>query len=239
MRAFVRGVALSLATVVASGSGALAETPFAAVVEDISAPSTSIQFMDYVKKGQMIVLGPTGTVTLGYFQSCMQETITGGVAIIGKERSTVSGGFVEREEVECDNSILDSMGSTAQSGYSAQTADIGGRRRTKDSAVVLMRGLTVGPGEKKASAPQHRIFGLSPVFKLSMSAAEVRISRIDGTEAERTVAVRGKHVDLAKLKIALKPGLYSAQAGGAAVQFRVDLTAKPGRTPILSRLIRL
>lgn len=239
MREFVRGAALSLVATIACASGAMAETPFAAVVEDIDAPSTSIQFMDYVKKGQMIVLGPNGSVTLGYFQSCMQETITGGVAIIGKERSSVSGGLVEREEVECDNSILDSFGSTAQTGYSAQTADIGGRRRTKDSAVVLMRSLTVGSEKKKASSPQHRIYGLSPVFKLSKSATQIRISRIDGSESDRTVAVRGKHVDLAKLKIALKPGLYSASAGGASIQFRVDLSAKPGRTSILSRLIRL
>lgn len=239
MREFARGVALSLVAAVAYASAAAAEPQFSAVVEDIEAPSSTIQFMDYVKKGQMIVLGPTGTVTLGYFRSCMQETITGGVAIIGSRQSTVSGGTVDRREVECDTSMLDSGGSVYGSAGGQTHASIGGERRTKDSAVVLMRSLAPMPEKKAMAEPRQRIYGLSPVFKLSQAATEIRISRIDGADPDVTLNVQGKNVDLAKMKVALRPGAYTATAGGKSIDFQVDLTAKPGRTPILGRLLRL
>lgn len=239
MREFARGVALSLVAAVAFASAATAEPQFSAVVEDIEAPSSTIQFMDYVKKGQMIVLGPAGTITLGYFRSCMQETITGGVAIIGSRRSTVSGGTVDRQEVECDTSMLDSGGSVYGSAGGQLQASIGGERRTKDSAVVLMRSLAPMPQKKAKAEPRQRIFGLSPVFKLSQAVTEIRISRMDGADPDVTLNVQGKHIDLARMKVALRPGAYTATAGGKSIDFQVDLAAKPGRTPILGRLLRL
>ena len=49
-----------------------------AIVETLAAEGTGLQFMDYVEEGQVIELGPAGTITLGYLASCHQEQIRGG-----------------------------------------------------------------------------------------------------------------------------------------------------------------
>src|SRR5262249_19597176 len=80
---------------------ALAEPPVA-IVEDVQGKVDGVEFMDYVAPGKIIKLGPKGSVVLGYLKSCWRETITGGVAQVGPEQSTVQLGEVQRVKVPCD-----------------------------------------------------------------------------------------------------------------------------------------
>ena len=88
-----------------------------AVVEGLTG-SSSVGFMDYLKTGQVIRLGPRDTLVLTYMTSCVRETITGGTVIIGTDSSEVQSGEVVRVRAQCggDKFVL----------TSAQTA-IGGR----------------------------------------------------------------------------------------------------------------
>ncbi len=77
-----------------------------AIIEAIQAPGTGLQFMDFVELGQIIELGRTGKLVLGYFRSCWQEEISGGTIRIGEDESVVEHGQVMRTRVECDGGRL-------------------------------------------------------------------------------------------------------------------------------------
>lgn len=232
MGQLLQRTALMAVACVALASGAMATSPITAIVEDIQAPATNLQFMDYVSRGQVIVVGEKGTITLSYFESCLHETIVGGFVIVGASQSKVSGGMVERTKVDCDRGTLVPAGSSPETAANATT------QRSDDSAALLMRSL--GPGKKAGGGkPMKKIFGLSPVFKLSWEVEEIRIT--DGLipPTEIVVSVSGRHADLTQRKIVLKPGrAYTARAADDTIMFYVDPSAKPGRVPLLSRLLR-
>jgi len=54
----------------------------AAIVEDASG-SLTVGLFDVLKEGDEVDLGESSTLTLGYFSSCISETITGGRVIVG------------------------------------------------------------------------------------------------------------------------------------------------------------
>lgn len=229
MGQFPRRTALSILASTALASGATAGSPITAIVEDVQAPATSLRFMDYVNRGQVIIVGSKGRITLSYFKSCLRETIVGGHAIVGDSRSKVSGGTVERTKVDCDRGTLDPAGSATESASKGATP-----RRADGTAALLVRSL----GSPKKTRPGKRIFGLSPVFRMTDAVKVIRITSAD-PKAEFTVAVSGRHVDLAERKIILKPGAtYTAKTAKGSIVFHVDPSAKPGRVPILSRLLR-
>lgn len=69
-----------------------------ALVEDIEAAGSELSFMDYVEPGDVVTLAAGEQLVLGYFASCIQETITGGTVTIGMKASTVAGGTVRKVE---------------------------------------------------------------------------------------------------------------------------------------------
>ena len=74
-----------------------------ALVEKASGDSSGVEFMEYVHRGQVISLASSDTIVLGYLQSCVRETITGGVVTIGASQSEVQAGTVSRAPVQCDS----------------------------------------------------------------------------------------------------------------------------------------
>jgi hypothetical protein len=58
--------------------------------------------MDYVRVGQIIRLGPYGTIVLIYKDSCVRELITGGIVTVGTEHSYVRSGEIRRLGSQCD-----------------------------------------------------------------------------------------------------------------------------------------
>ena len=87
------------------GQTARTQSPVA-IVEDVSVTVSGVELLEYVNRGHTIKLGAGGTLVLGYLNSCVRETINGGSVTVGKEQSTIQGGKVSRERVECDGGKL-------------------------------------------------------------------------------------------------------------------------------------
>ena len=188
-----------------------------AIVEEVSSPGAGIQFMDYVDQGQVIRLGAKGELILGYLPSCLRETIRGGTVTIGPKKSTVLGGKVTRERVECDGGALELT--TAQAG--------------KAGVMVFRKALDAGIPE-----PAYTIYGSSPIVRAPQGVKVIVIERLDRPKGVLRFEVSGRFIDLSKLGISLKPrGLYQALAGQHKVVFKVDAYARPGAEPLISRLI--
>jgi hypothetical protein len=93
-----------LAAIASIGISAVANSAVAqvAVVEDVKSKTANVEFMDYVSAGKIIKLGTGERLVLGYLESCVREVITGGVVMVGAERSEVTLGEVQRTQVPCD-----------------------------------------------------------------------------------------------------------------------------------------
>ncbi len=199
-------------------SAAVAETP-SAIVEDVNASGAGVAFMDYVAAGRVIRLGAKGTLTLGYLRSCLRETITGGKVTVGSEQSKVAGAKLVRERIECDGTKL--LLTPAQAAKSMG---------------AVFRAPPPGGGLPQ---PQFTLYGASPVISLSRPTGTVVLERLDMPAQALTIPVEGGFADLAVLKKSLKPGgIYQARDGNFAVVFKVDPFARPGRGPLVGRLIR-
>jgi hypothetical protein len=213
---------------VATRAAEPAGTDPVALVEEISGKTGGIGFLDYLPVGKVLKLGSADRVVIGYLQSCMRETITGGTVTIGAEESAIVGGAVTREKVQCD----------------------GGRLRLKaeqaaKSGVVVFR---KGPGKvERPAAPaiEQILYGVSPLLDLP-GGGRIVVERIDvpgerlEIEIGKAQLQRGKFYDFAKAGKALTPGgTYRVEAGGRSVLVKIDPLAAAGSEPIAGRLIRL
>jgi hypothetical protein len=98
----VRLAALVLVGAVAVASAAAADPVDVALVENLTGHSPGVEYMDYVRAGQVIRLAPHQTIELSYMSSCLRETITGGTITVGTDRSEVQSGQVRRTKGECE-----------------------------------------------------------------------------------------------------------------------------------------
>ncbi len=211
-------LAASIGLIYSPGAGA--QSP-SAIVEDVNASGAGVAFMDYVEAGRIIRLGAKGTLTLGYLRSCLRETITGGKVTVGTEQSKVAGAKLVRERIECDGTKL--LLTPAQAAKSMG---------------AVFRAPPPGPASGFPQ-PQFTLYGASPVISLSTPSGTVVLERLDMPDQALTIAVEGGFADLAVLKKSLKPGgIYQARDGKFAVVFKVDPFARPGRGPLVGRLIR-
>jgi len=72
-------------------------------VEQVTGSPPGVEFMDYVRAGQIIRLGPQQSIVLAYVRSCLRETITGpGTVTIGTDRSDVQSAEVRRTQGQCN-----------------------------------------------------------------------------------------------------------------------------------------
>jgi hypothetical protein len=219
----MKNVFAAIVGLVGFAGAAAAQTPVA-VVEDVQGKVTGVEFMDYVAPGNVIKLGPTGMVTLGYMKSCVRETITGlGTVIVGTEESMVHLSDVKSGKVHCDSS------------HSQLDWEVG------ESAASVVRTMD---GEASKS-PRLTLYGQSPVVatnglgKLVVERLDVKGERYD-VDLTAASVMRGKFYDFAKTGTTLTPrGIYAVSLGSRRTVFLVDRDAKPGRTPIIGRLVRL
>jgi hypothetical protein len=93
---------LAIAGAVAFASAAAADPMEVALVENLTGNSPDVEFMDYVRTGQVIRLGSHQTIVLSYMSSCLRETITGGTVTVGTGWSEVQSGEVRRAKGPCD-----------------------------------------------------------------------------------------------------------------------------------------
>lgn len=208
------GTKLSVAAIALTfGMSAASAGEPVAIVETLAAEGTGLRFMDYVEEGQVIDLGPSGTITLGFLTSCRLEKIRGGRIVVGREQSTVENGEVRRERVDCDGGAIK---------LSAGEAD--------KSAVMVFR---------KPPRQRLTLYGVSPVVLLSGAGGSVTIERLDTPGARLRLTVEGRFVDLAGSGTTLVPGaIYRATVGDVALEFQIDPRARPGPSPVVGRLLR-
>lgn len=206
-------------------SPACAETP-AAIVEDVQGKVDGIAFMDYVAPGKIIKLGPKATITLSYLKSCLRETISEGVVLVGTEQSTVQLGEVQRVKVPCD-------------AKAAQLSE----REANQSAATTFR--TMRSDGTAAPSRLPTLYGVAPLVQ-ARSGNTLVIERTDGKEPSISVALKndvmigGRFYDFAKAGKTLTPGgSYLATLGAKRYAFQVDAGASTSSTPIIGRLLRL
>jgi len=218
--------AIAFTALLAIAAPALAQAPVA-LVEDVKGSPPGVELMDYVSAGNIIRLGPSDTIVLGYLKSCQRETISGATVTVGTEQSDVQGGTVNREKTACDG------------GKMELTVEL-----SKGGAMVLRDAPKTATPSPLSLRPQFMLYGLSPVVELKTGAAVV-IERVDqpGERYELTSdgrKLRGSFYDFADdNKTLVRAGVYRATMGRVQVLFQVDLNAQPGRAPLAGRLLRL
>lgn len=199
------------------GQTASAGSPVA-IVEDVSESVTGIEFMEYVESGRNIKLGAKGMLILGYLRSCVRETINGGSVMVGKEQSTVQGGKVSRERVECDGGKLQLT-----------------LEQASKSAVIVFR---KAPRSKKAN-PANKLYGTAPLIRAQKGVREISIQRIDRPGKSIRYAVVNRIVDLAaKGENLERRGVYRVRSGKRQVVVLIDANATSGAGPLVGRLIK-
>src|SRR5262245_9808885 len=94
---------LLAATALMGSTGAAVAEPPVALVEELQGKVTGAEFMDYVTPGQVIKIGPGGSIVLSYLKTCRRETISGiGTVIVGKDASKVHLSDMKDETIACD-----------------------------------------------------------------------------------------------------------------------------------------
>lgn len=215
-----RMIPLVFAALLIAPSGVHAAGGISAIVEQVAGPDAGVQQMDLLEEGQVIKLGPGGSITIGYLRSCVREIIVGGEVTIGLEGSKVKDGLRRKEEVDCDAGQVVRL--------SKQSDDVAG--------AVFRKG---NFDRKPLPKPDWVSFGTSPFVRLSQETKTVRIERLDKIEDTITVPVKGDWVDLKAQGIKLEPsGVYAMSGGAKPFIVKVSPLAEPG-APVLSRLVVL
>ena len=177
--------------------------------------------MDYLIPGDVIALGKTGRLTLGYLNSCNRETILGGTVTVGARRSTIKHGKITRNRVECD-----AGGKVADS-----------KLRQKSAVLVLRR--PAGPPSSAQQRPTVTIYSTTPIIRLSQDTGHVRLDRIDQSGPSMEFPGSGKFIDLADHGGALQPGgIYALKSGDRSLIFKVDAFAGAEAKSVIERLLR-
>ena len=118
---------------------------------------------------------------LGYLHFCIQETITGGVVVVGEEQSTVTGGMVERRTVECDG------------GNFQLTSD-----QSERAGVAVMR---KSEGGVEVALTVH---GVSPHFRIDGESDALELERLNRPQQVLKFETAANGVNLAELGVSLK-----------------------------------
>lgn len=183
-----------------------------AIVEEAS-DDAPIDVFDYLLKGDKLVLPNGATVVIGYMSSCRRETVKGGEVIIGEEASSIEGGIVEFEIVDCDGGQVDLS-----------------TREAAASGVVVFR----GSGE-----PDVTLYSATPAFTFldTSTASDLEIVRIDRPGDILRVPVRARSLDFLSSGDTLAPGgIYEARFGESVRRFDIVVYAGLGG-PLVGRLV--
>jgi hypothetical protein len=188
----------------------------AAIVEDASV-SLKVGLFDVLKEGDEVDLGELGTVTLGYFSSCVSETITGGRVIVGSEQSEVFDGDVARTTVECDGgNVILSESQQAQSG-----ADV-----FRDET-------------QKQKNAKYVSFSDQPILIFSEPIRSLRIRRVDDDGIDKIIDINGAVANFEVLGVQLSVGgIYQVRIRDRRF-YLMPQERSNNRTPsLLNRMIR-
>ncbi len=182
-----------------------------AIVED-AIENAGVEIFDYLWPGTKIELSAQDTLVLGYLYSCLRETIVGGRVTVGTEESSVAGGIVTREYVECHG------GTTYLSEQEAET-----------SGVTILRGDDDGP---------VAVYSLHPILSFPEPVSVVTIRRLDRYADLMTLGVTARQLDLLAAGRELAAGgTYEVDADGMTRIVKIAIYARAGG-PMVARLVR-
>lgn len=218
--AALAGATVALALMGAATQVARAQAPLAhlgtnaiAVVEDVAAPASGLQFMDFVFAGQSINLGADGRLTVSYLSGCRSETITGGMVQFSPDGARAVGGTVSATEApNCETTMAQIDADATEAGA---------------VAVRGSGGLFGDDGEDRV------VRSPAPAFRwLAGGAAEVRVYNIGRVPAQLVWSGQGAagHIEYpadAPRLDANVPYRVEVRSGGAVIglaRFSVDPT---------------
>jgi hypothetical protein len=224
----MRSVRVTILVLLVWAGPALAGGPVA-LVEDVTGAPAGVEFMDYVETGKVIPLNPQDSVVLSYLYSCVHETITGGIITVGREQSEVESGKVVRMSTACD------------AGRMILTAEL-----ASQSAALVVRAAEAKRDQPRLlPSPQFTLYGSSPLVELARGGGSVEITRVDQSGEHYILTIgtpeslHNAFYDFAAAGMALSAGgVYRATVGGQSITFKIDPSAKPGKAPIVGRLVR-
>jgi len=192
--------------------------PPVAIVEEISAPSSTLRPLDYLSLGMRIELAEGETLTIGYFDSCTIEQIAGATVTIGERQSAVTGGGkLTRKFIQCGGAKMVLSG-----------------REAAQSAVVVTRA-----GPAAAETPALEVHSVYPLFVFAGPVPILELERLDrGGGERRRFDVQGARFDTAGMAAPLARGaVYRAKAGGRDLIFKVSDIARRDTGTALGRLV--
>ena len=215
---FWAGTGLLLALPQAGAPARAAGAP-TAIVEDASPDRADIGLFEMLESGRKLTLKKGERLVLGYLQSCIQETVTGGQVVIGEKESAVSGGQVTREKVECAGGQVSLDKST----------------KGKAGVVVFRK----APKKNAAKTRTVTMADTSPFVRLTVAVGKIYVRRLDQPGPAKSIAVSGNAVDMRQAGITLAPGgSYEVAANGHRVRINITPNAGQGQS-LLGRLIVL
>ncbi len=186
-----------------------------AVVEDVSAPSSGLNFMDFIFAGQTVDLGADGKLTVSYLSGCRSETIVGGKVVFEAGGAKATGGKV--------TPTLTPNCQTAAAEISPDSTEAG-------AVAVRGTGDIMGGGDE---GEDRVIRSSEPAFRwLAGGAGEVRVYNIGKVPAELVWSGQGDngHVEYPASAPRLTPNVpyrVEVRSGGAVIgvaRFSIDPT---------------
>ena len=192
-----------------------------ALVEDVIG-NTDVAAFDFLDAGMAIDLGSVGELRVSYLESCISETIVGGMVTIGERQSETNSENVERVTNNCDGGGLVLAANTAV-----------------HSGAVAMRDV------EEQDKPDMVLHHTSPLILFS-SAGKLSLKRLDqpGERYRFRVTIddveNRKAIDFLQEGISLHPGArYMLSGGGNSVIFRIADDAVRDGGSVVSRLLPL
>ncbi len=200
-------VPVAIAATAAPAAPAKAQ-PISAIVEEISGTTRNLAAMDLLVQGDTVSLGKVGRLVLGYLRSCLRETIVGGTVTVGAHKSKVVKGKRTAEQVTCDGGTIDNGAKKTSTALGAVFREQGKRR--------------------KLPKPDRTLFGISPIVRVSNSAKQLKIVRLDSQDQQPIeLAAKLTTIDLAERDIKLEPGgLYHFSDGVVGQVVKISLLAR-------------
>ncbi|HVJ43857.1 MAG TPA: hypothetical protein VM639_20315 [Dongiaceae bacterium] len=214
----LRGFRSAAAMLLVSGAlttGAHAASSSGALVEEIDSGVSGISAFDTLKTGQSVDLRPGRHAVISYLDSCIRETIDGGLVKIGQSQSEVQDGKVQRETLDCG---------VKQLALTNTTQD--------QSATTVFRPLF-------DNLVKQVLPDVSP-FVIADHAQSVELKEMGKEDAPRTLSLHDGKLDLRQAGIKLQPGgIYKLTAGTHETYIKIAPEAQDGNSPLLLRLVKL
>lgn len=215
LRGFRRTAATIAASVLLATSAQAASGGSGALIEEIDSDIKGVNSFDTLKAGQSVDLRPGRHAVISYLDSCIRETIEGGLVKIGQSQSEVQDGKVERETLDCG---------VKQLALTNTTQD--------QSATTVFRPLF-------DNLVKQVVPDISP-FVLADHAQSIELKEMGTEDAPKTLSLKDGKLDLRQAGIKLQPGgIYKLTAAGRETYIKIAPEAQDSSSPLLLRLVKL